>query len=69
MPNIVFEQEKKYYVLPDMIKGTQVPQEASVNYFKLTGNHNGVFNSEHKRGEEIAKAMDEAIESFGQEKL
>ena len=31
--------------------------------------HNGVFNSEHKRGEEIAKALDEAIESFGQEKL
>lgn len=30
---------------------------------------NGVFNSEHKRGAEIAKAMDEIAESFGQEKL
>lgn len=30
---------------------------------------NGVFNSEHKRAEEITKALDEAVESFGQEKL
>lgn len=31
--------------------------------------HNGVFDDSTKRGAEIAKAMDEAIESFGQEKL
>lgn len=30
---------------------------------------NGVFNSEHKRAEEIVEAMDEVVESFGQEKL
>lgn len=30
---------------------------------------NGVFDSEHKRAKEIVEAMDEAVESFGQEKL
>jgi len=30
---------------------------------------NGVFNSEHKRGAEIAKAMDEATKGFGQEQI
>jgi hypothetical protein len=30
---------------------------------------NGGFNNEHKRAEEIVEAMDEVVESFGQEKL
>lgn len=30
---------------------------------------NGGFNSEHKLSAEITEAMDEAVESFGQEKL
>ena len=30
---------------------------------------NGVFDSEHKRAKEIVEAMDEAVESVGQEQL
>lgn len=31
--------------------------------------NNGVFDDGQKRGAEIAEALDEAVESFGQEKL
>ena len=31
--------------------------------------HNGGFNDDARRGDEIAKALDEATKSFGQEKL
>lgn len=31
--------------------------------------HNGGFNSDYRRSAEVAEALDEIVESFGQEKL